>query len=131
MTDLNCTGLWAYVCLRTALFLKRGLRPYLRPFRPTWLGRAFSLVAGMPPGLWSPPLSARGCQLRPRLPPPCFLLFGRAACPGASPGSSPTLLLSHPAEGGTACRGALCCPRFPRGPGSGFSAALRCPGHPG
>lgn len=51
----------------------------------------FSLVS------LSPSLSGYGLQLW--LPSHCFLLFGWAACPGASRGSSPTLLISHPSEG--------------------------------
>lgn len=59
------------------------------------------------------------------------LLFVRAGCPGASQGSSPTLLISH-SWAGVAGVSALHCLGSETGPGdSDFAVAFRCPSHQG
>lgn len=103
----------AYVFLRIALFFKKGLRPYLRPFRPKWLGRAFSFVTCIPPGLlvsaslcsWAPARS--GCHLIA-----FFCLGGQDA--QVRPRVLTCTAHSHPSEGGAACHGAPRTSCFPQ-----------------
>lgn len=84
-------------------FLKKGFRSYLIPLSLKWIGRALLFwPAHFPLVFLSSSLSGYGLQLRLQLPSShSFFLCKWAGCPGASRGSSPTLLISHPLEGKT------------------------------